>query len=91
MKSRFSPIRVMRRQALKTLDPSEVSRRGLDAYFYYMLGEDLPASCHYDNMAEARKWGFKVSDAMKRLNTVEEVEKIYQILGQGKKGSARSH
>ncbi|MCX4311769.1 MAG: NAD-dependent DNA ligase LigA [Muribaculaceae bacterium] len=70
---------------LKTLDPSEVSRRGLDAYFYYMLGEDLPASCHYDNMAEARKWGFKVSDAMKRLNTVEEVEKYIKYWDKARK------
>ena len=58
---------------LKMQNPAEVSRRGLDAYFYYLLGENLPADTHYDNMLEARKWGFKVSDVMTRLHTLDEV------------------
>lgn len=60
---------------LKLLDSKEVSRRGLDAYFYYLLGENLPHSTHYDNMMEARKWGFKVSDAMTRLHTIDDVDR----------------
>ncbi|MDE7449685.1 MAG: NAD-dependent DNA ligase LigA [Paramuribaculum sp.] len=58
---------------LKMQNPAEVSRRGLDAYFYYLLGENLPADTHYENMLEARKWGFKVSDVMTRLHTLDEV------------------
>ena len=58
---------------LKMQNPAEVSHRGLDAYFYYLLGENLPADTHYDNMLEARKWGFKVSDVMTRLHTLDEV------------------
>ena len=60
---------------LKLQNPAEVARRGLDAYFYYLLGEELPCDNHYDNMMEARKWGFKVSDAMTRLHTIEEVDR----------------
>lgn len=60
---------------LKLLDPNEVSRRSLDAYFYYLLGENLPFDNHYDNMMEARKWGFKVSDAMTRLYNIDEVDR----------------
>ena len=60
---------------LKLLNPKEVSRRGLDAYFYYLLGEDLPCGTHFDNMTEARKWGFKVSDAMTRLRTIDDVDR----------------
>lgn len=60
---------------LKLLNPAEVARRGLDAYFYYLIGDDLPCDNHYDNMMEARKWGFKVSDAMTRLYNIEEVDK----------------
>jgi len=52
---------------LKLLNPAEVARRGLDAFFYYLLGENLPCATHYDNMQAARSWGFKVSDAMTRL------------------------
>ncbi len=60
---------------LKLQNSAEVSRRGLDAYFYYMLGDELPAANHYDNMMAARDWGFKVSDAMTRLHSIEEVDR----------------
>ena len=61
---------------LKMLNPAEVSRRGLDAYFYYLLGENLPADNHYDNMQAARRWGFKVSDIMTRLNGIDQVDEF---------------
>lgn len=60
---------------LKLLNPAEVSRRGLDAYLYYLLGENLPFENHYDNMEAARSWGFKVSEAMTRLDSIEEVDR----------------
>lgn len=59
---------------LKLQNPAEVARRGLDAYFYYLLGENLPSDTHYGNMEEARKWGFKVSSAMKVLHDMKEVD-----------------
>lgn len=59
---------------LKMQNAAEVARRGLDAYLYYMLGENLPCDTHYDNMMAARSWGFKVSDAMTLLNSIEEVD-----------------
>lgn len=59
---------------LKLLNPAEVARRGLDAYFYYLLGENLPCDNHYDNMMCARSWGFKVSDAMTLLHDIAEVD-----------------
>lgn len=61
---------------LKMLDPRIVAARGLDAYFYYLLGEDLPYDTHYDNMMAARSWGFKVSDAMTRLHSIKEVDRF---------------
>jgi len=63
---------------LKTKNPAEVSHRGLDAYFYYLLGENLPADTHYENLQAARTWGFKVSNAMTRLHTIEEVDAYIQ-------------
>lgn len=59
---------------IKMLNPAEVAHRGLDAYFYYLLGENLPADNHYDNMQAARRWGFKVSDIMRPLHSIEEVD-----------------
>lgn len=58
---------------LKLQNPQEVSRRQLDSYLYYLLGEELPCDGHYENMMEAQKWGFKVSDHMKKCSTIQEV------------------
>jgi len=60
---------------LKMLAPAIVASRGLDAYFYYLLGEQLPYDNHYDNMMAARRWGFKVSDAMTKLHNISEVDR----------------
>lgn len=59
---------------LKMRKSSEVAKRHLDARFYYLLGENLPFDNHYDNMLAARAWGFKVSTAMKILDSLEEVD-----------------
>lgn len=59
---------------LKMQDPREVARRHLDARFYYLLSDNLPSDNHYDNMLEAEHWGFKVSKAMTKLHTLEEVD-----------------
>lgn len=58
---------------LKLQDPREVARRGLDAYLYYMLGEVLPATTHYDRLQTARRWGFKISDAIRVCHSLDEV------------------
>lgn len=58
---------------LKTQDPREVARRRLDAIFYYLLSDDLPADNHFDNMMAAKRWGFKVTGEMKILHSVDEV------------------
>lgn len=58
---------------LKLQDPREVARRGLDCYLYYMLGENLPATTHYDRLQTARRWGFKISEAIRVCHSVDEV------------------
>lgn len=58
---------------LKLQDSSVVAQRSLDAYLYYLLGEQLPAEGHYDNLQAAASWGFKVSDTMCRCKTLDEV------------------
>ncbi|MCH4155379.1 MAG: NAD-dependent DNA ligase LigA [Muribaculaceae bacterium] len=58
---------------LKLQNSAEVARRGLDAYFYYLLGDNLPADNHFDNMNIARSWGFKVSDTMTILPSIDAV------------------
>lgn len=58
---------------LKLQDSGEVARRGLDCYLYYMLGEDLPATTHYERLQMAKAWGFPISNAVKVCKNVEEV------------------
>ena len=58
---------------LKSLDSKVVAERQLDAYLYYLLGEQLPAEGHYENLQAARSWGFKISEGMKKASTVEEI------------------
>lgn len=61
---------------LKMLNTPEVARRGLDAYFYYLLSDQLPADNHYDNMLKARSWGFKVSEVMTLLESTDAVDEF---------------
>ncbi len=58
---------------LKQQNASIVASRKLDAYFYYLLGEDLPAESHYENLQFARSWGFKVPDVIRKCHSLEEV------------------
>lgn len=70
---------------LKTQDPREVARRNLDAIFYYVLSDDLPADNHFDNMESARRWGFKVSGEMKILHSEEEVNEYIAYWDEARK------
>ena len=58
---------------LKLQNSSVVASRKLDAYLYYLLGENLPGDGHYENMQAASGWGFKVSDIMRKCATLDEV------------------
>lgn len=61
---------------LKMLNPAEVARRGLDAYFYYLLGENLPYDNHYDNLMAVKSWGFKITPVISLLHSIEEVDQF---------------
>ncbi|MFA7042877.1 MAG: NAD-dependent DNA ligase LigA [Bacteroidales bacterium] len=58
---------------LKQQNSSIVASRKLDSYLYYLLGEHLPCEGHYENLRQAEKWGFRISDAMKKCDTLEEI------------------
>ena len=58
---------------LKSQNSALVASRQLDAYLYYLLGDQLPSDGHYENLQEARRWGFKVSEGMRKLKTLEEI------------------
>ena len=58
---------------LKLQNSSTVASRKLDAYLYYMLGDELPDEGHYECLQHAARWGFKVSPAMRKCSTLDEV------------------
>lgn len=58
---------------LKLQNSAEVARRRLDAYLYYLLGENIPGDSHYANLQAARRWGFKISDATRLCKSLEDV------------------
>ena len=58
---------------LKSQKSELVASRRLDAYLYYLLGESLPADGHYENLEAARSWGFKVSEGIRKVKTLDEV------------------
>lgn len=58
---------------LKSLKSSLVSKRSLDAYLYYMLGEELPSATHYENLEKAKTWGFKIGEGIKKVKTLQEI------------------
>ena len=59
---------------LKMQDPRIVASRHLDARFYYLLSDSLPSDSHFENMEAAQRWGFKVSKAMQRLDSIEAID-----------------
>lgn len=58
---------------LKSLDSRLVARRHLDAYLYYLLGDEVPFDGHYENLQAARQWGFPISEGMQKVDTLEDI------------------
>ena len=52
--------------SLKLHDPKEVSKRSLDCYLYYLLGDNLPSNSHYENLQKAKEWGFKIPNEIEK-------------------------
>ena len=58
---------------LKLQNSSEVAKRHLDSYQYFVIGDGLKEETHYGLLMKAREWGFKVSEALKIAHGVDEV------------------
>ena len=58
---------------LKLQNSSIVAERNLDAYFYNIMGDNLPEDGHFENIKRAQTWGFKVSTATKKCSSLSEV------------------
>ncbi|MDO9634268.1 MAG: NAD-dependent DNA ligase LigA [Paludibacter sp.] len=58
---------------LKLQNSSVVASRGLDAFFYSLLGENIPFANQFESLRTAKSWGFKVSDSIRVCKSLEEV------------------
>jgi DNA ligase (NAD+) len=58
---------------MKMQDSSVVAKRKLDCFLYYMMGDNLPAKTHYENLEKAKAWGFKISPYTKLCANIDEV------------------
>lgn len=70
---------------LKSQNSKLVASRHLDSYLYYLLGENLPCDGHYENLLEAQKWGFKISEGMKKVKTLQEIYDFIEYWDSGRK------
>lgn len=69
----FSNPRNTASGSLKLLHTSEVAKRPLDCYLYYLIGDNLPSNKHYDNLLMAKSWGFKIPQYIKKCYNISEV------------------
>ncbi len=69
----FANVRNAASGTLKSQKSSVVAERKLDAYFYYLLGENLPADGHLENLQAAKEWGFKISPDTKKCASIDGV------------------
>lgn len=63
---------------IKLLNPSIVASRRLDAYFYSILGDEIPAGTHFENLMMARDWGFKISEHTTVCRNLQEVNNFLE-------------
>lgn len=58
---------------LKSKSSAVVAHRHLDAYLYYVLGNEVTEPTHYGRLELARKWGFQVSNHVKLAHSVDDI------------------
>lgn len=66
---------------LKMQDSAIVAQRKLDSYLYFVLGENLPFSTHFQAIEKAKEWGFKVPLSEKKyIAKCRSVDEIFEFI-----------
>ena len=71
--------------SLKMQDPAEVSKRNLDSFLYYMIGENLPGDNHYQCLQKAKEWGLKISPYIAKCHSLVEIFAFIELWNAGRK------
>lgn len=59
--------------SLKLQDSAEVAKRPLECLLYNLTGTNLGVKTQFESLEKAREWGFKVPDAARLVNSIDEV------------------
>ena len=59
--------------SLKLQDSAEVAKRPLECLLYNLMGSNLRINTQFESLDKARHWGFKVPEAAKLVNSIDEV------------------
>ncbi|PCJ25835.1 MAG: DNA ligase (NAD(+)) LigA [Flavobacteriales bacterium] len=66
---------------LKMQDSAVVAKRRLDCYLYFVLGEKLPFTTHYESIQKAGEWGFKIpTEKLKSIKKCKNVDEIFEFI-----------
>jgi DNA ligase (NAD+) len=71
---------------LKMQNSSLVAKRPLDCYLYHMIGAGLPYRSHFENLTEAKKWGFKIPEYNRKIAGLDELFEYIRHWDQARKG-----
>ena len=58
---------------VKMQDSTEVAKRKLDCYAYYLLGDDIDYETHEESISKLESWGFNVSPTYKKCKNMQAV------------------
>jgi DNA ligase (NAD+) len=70
---RYANARNTAAGTMKMQDSSEVARRKLDCFVYYLLGDETGLDTHEESIHKLETWKFKVSPTYKKCKTITEV------------------
>lgn len=58
---------------LKSKNSAVVAKRKLDAYLYFLLGDEISCASHFERLELARSWGFKTSEHARLVGSLDEI------------------
>ena len=70
---------------LKQQSSAVVAKRGLDCTLYQLAGDNLPFDSHWENLAKAKEWGFKISEHIRICRSAAEIDEYIRYWDEERK------
>jgi DNA ligase (NAD+) len=65
--------------SLKMQKSSEVAKRGLDCFLYYIISDQQPVKTHYESLLKAKSWGFNIPEYMQKVSNLSEIQQFIEM------------